>query len=285
MRWLSGLAALLLAATPAAAQDSAQVELVFLDVGQGDAVLVRSPEGRTVLIDAGPRDVVPQLKALGLTTIDVIIASHPHADHIGGMQRVLRAFPVRYYLDDGATHTTQTYKNLMQRLERSNVTYLQATDRTINVGSVTIRILPPPATGSLDNRSVGVVIAFGEFRAILTGDAEQPELDYFSSLGVPDVTVLKAAHHGSDNGVTSDWLLATRPEVVVISAGANNSFGHPHAWALNLYQNAATVYTTAVHGTVTILGARDGSFHVLTAGGAGEAAPPPLSSASAAHAR
>jgi beta-lactamase superfamily II metal-dependent hydrolase len=256
---------LALGPAPALAQDSAQVELVFLDVGQGDAVLVRSPEGRTVLIDAGPRDIVPQLKALGLTTIDVVIASHPHADHIGGMQRVLRAFPVRYYMDDGATHTTQTYENLMRRLERSNVTYVEATDRTINLGSVTLRILPPPATGDLNNRSVGVVVAFGEFRALLTGDSEQPELDHFLQLGVPDVTVLKAAHHGADDGLTSDWLNATKPEVVVISAGANNGFGHPHPWALNLYQNAATVYTTAVHGTITILAARDGSFHVMTA--------------------
>jgi beta-lactamase superfamily II metal-dependent hydrolase len=153
----------------------------------------------------------------------------------------------------------------MRRLERSNVTYVEATDRTINLGSVTLRILPPPATGDLNNRSVGVVVAFGEFRALLTGDSEQPELDHFLQLGVPDVTVLKAAHHGADDGLTSDWLNATKPEVVVISAGANNGFGHPHPWALNLYQNTATVYTTAVHGTITILAARDGSFHVVTA--------------------
>src|SRR3970040_1074194 len=101
MSGLLSLAILTLGAAPAAAQDSAQAQLVFLDVGQGDAVVVRSPEGRTALIDAGPRNIVAQLKELGLDPIDVAIASHPHADHIGGMEQVLRAFPVRFLLDNG----------------------------------------------------------------------------------------------------------------------------------------------------------------------------------------
>ena len=275
MRWLLSLAILTLGAAPAAAQDSAQAQLVFLDVGQGDAVLVRSPEGRTALIDAGPRSIVAQLRELGLDAIDLAIASHPHADHIGGMEHVLRAFPVRYYLDNGATHTTMTYRTLMRRLERSRTTYLRATARTITLGSVTLRILPPPATGTLNERSLGVVVAFGEFNAILTGDSEWAELEHFQLLGVPDVTVLKAAHHGSANGVTPEWLAATKPEVVVISTGRGNGYGHPHPEALSLYLNAATVYRTDVHGTITILASQDGTFRVITAAEEGEAAAPP----------
>lgn len=252
---------------PALAQDSAYARLVLLDVGQGDAIVVRSPEGKTALVDAGPGDITAQLQALSVDTIDLAIASHPHADHIGGMEAVFRTFPVRYYMDNGATHTTATYRSLMQWLERSTVTYLEPTARAITLGSVTLRILPPPASGDHNNRSVGVVIAFGEFTAILTGDSERRELEYFRQLGVPDVAVLKAAHHGANNGVTPAWLAPTSPEVVVISAGRGNSYGHPHAGALSLYLQTASVYRTDLHGTITILAARDGTFDVVTTKG------------------
>lgn len=272
--WLVILTVSGLRHTPAPAQDSARVEIIFLDVGQGDAVLIRSPEGRTALIDAGPRDIVPLLTSLGVDTIDLAIASHPHADHIGGMERVLRTFPVRFYLDNGVPHTTGTYRSLMRWVEQSGVTYLEATARTIGLGSVTLRILPPPrgpplsprrgAAANLNDQSVGVVVELGAFAALLTGDSERRELAHFMALGVPRVAVLKAPHHGSDNGVTREWLAATAPKVVVISCGAGNTYGHPHARALGLYQAAATVYRTDRNGTVTIRGARDGTLEVAT---------------------
>ncbi len=159
----------------ALAQDSTQAELIFLDVGQADAIVVRSPEGKTALIDAGR------------------------------MEQVLRTFPVRYYMDNGADHTTTTYLSLMAQLERSDVVYLEPTARTIALGSVTLRILPPPAEGDHNNRSVGVVVEFGDFKAILSGDSEWAELEHFLAQGVPDVAVLKAAHHGSYNGVSPAW--------------------------------------------------------------------------------
>ncbi len=254
-----------LGGSPALAQDTTRAELVFLDVGQGDAIVVRSPEGKTALIDAGPQSIVPQLRTLGIDTIALAIASHPHADHIGGMEAVLRAFPVRYYMDNGVPHTTATYRSLMRWVERSGVTYLQATARTVTLGSVTLRILPPLRVASnLNDQSVGVIVQFGSFRAILPGDAQWDALQYFATLGVPQVTVLKAAHHGSDNGVTPAWLAATRPKLVVISCGAGNTYGHPHPHALRLYQAAATVYRTDLDGQITIHAARDGSAEVTT---------------------
>lgn len=264
-RWLPVLCLVaILAPARVQGQDSARAELILLDVGQADAVVVRSPEGKAALIDAGRAGMAHLLAALGIDTIDVAIASHPHADHIGGMEQVLRTFPVRYYMDNGAPHTTATYRSLMAQLERSDVVYLEATARTITLGSVTLRILPPPTEGDHNNRSVGVLVEFGDFKAILTGDSEWPELEHFLGLGVPEVTVLKAAHHGSYNGVTPAWLAATGPEIVVISVGAGNSYGHPHPQALNLYQAAATVYRTDVHGTVVIRGAKDGTVEVVT---------------------
>ena len=144
-------------------QRAETVELIFLDVGQGDAVVVRSPEGKVALIDAGPgADVVGLLRSNGIDSITIAIASHPHVDHIGGMQRVLTSMPVRYYMDSGVPHTTSTYVNLMRTLQASDIVYLEATARTIGLGSVELTVLPPPPPGDLNNTSVGIVVRYGE---------------------------------------------------------------------------------------------------------------------------
>jgi beta-lactamase superfamily II metal-dependent hydrolase len=255
------------ACSPASSQQPGQVEIVFLDVGQGDAVLIRSPEGKTALVDAGPGSVAHVLaRRYGVDSVDLAVATHPHADHIGGMVAILLSFPVRYYMDNGAPHTTSTYSHLMATLQRSDVTYLQATQRSVELGSVTIRVLPPPEDGTgLNNRSIGLLLEYGEFRALLTGDSEAEELNHFLSLGVPQATLLKAAHHGSRDAVTPAWLAATKPRVVVISSGRGNSYGHPHEWALRYYDTAAeAVYRTDVHGDITIRGGHDGGYEVET---------------------
>lgn len=242
--------------------------LVFLDVGQGDALLVRAPEGRTALVDAGPKNagIVAALRRHGVEAIDLAVATHPHADHIGGMAAVLSAFPVRYYLDNGVPHTTSTYQELLRALMESDVTYLEATPRTLRLGTVRLEVLPPPADAEDHNgRSVGLLLRFGAFEALLTGDAPVDELNHFFSLGVPDVELLKASHHGSRDGVSPRWLDVTRPELVVISCGRDNPYGHPHAAALRYYEAAASaVYRTDRHGEVTVLAARDGSYRVTT---------------------
>jgi hypothetical protein len=176
--------------------------------------------------------------------------------------------PVRYYMDSGVPHTTSTYVNLMRTLQASDIVYLEATARTIGLGSVELTVLPPPPPGDLNNTSVGIVVRYGEFRALLTGDSEIGELNYFLERGVPDVTVLKAAHHGSRDGVSPAWLSATRPEVVVISCGLDNPYGHPHPWALRYYQTVAEhVYRTDLDGEVRVLGRRDGQYEVVSNSG------------------
>ncbi len=246
-------------------QKSSALELIFLDVGQGDAAIIRSPEGKVALVDAGRGvDVLALLQKHGITSIDIAIASHAHADHIGGMEHVIRTIPVRYYMDNGLPHTTSTYINLMRTLNASDITYLEATARTISLGSVTLRVLPPPGWQEHNNNSVGLIVEYGDFKALLTGDSEVDELNYFLELGVPDVTVLKAGHHGSRNGVTPAWLSATKPEVVVISCSLNNQYGHPDAWALRYFEAVASeIYRTDWHGEVLIEGYRDGSYEAV----------------------
>ena len=265
------LAVLLLAAPgqPLAAQASAPPELrvTFLDVGQGDGIVVRSPEGRTLLVDAGRRDIVPKLRRLGVTQIDLVVATHPHADHIGGMRGVVESFPIRYYMDNGDAHVTATYRRLMEAVEaRPEITYLEATPRTIRLGSLSVEVLPlpPPGGASLNDRSVPLVLRYGDFWAFMSGDSEVGQLSGLVGAGaVPDVTLLKAAHHGAANGYTPGFLQAASPELVVISVG-ENSYGHPAASALAAYRLAgARVVRTDWAGDVTVLARADGSYRVL----------------------
>ena len=273
-RAVSLIATLLLLAVPtgSSAQDAPQaapfVQITFVDVGQADAVIIRAPEGQTALIDAGRSNPLQFLNDLNIDQIDLLVATHPHADHIGGMADILNAMPVRFYMDNGQPHTTATYQRLLSTLQqRTDVTYLAAEPRTISLGSAELEVLPLPPIDATDhnNRSVGLVLRFGSFTAFLSGDSEVQELTHFlRQRVVPDVTLLKAPHHGSDNGFTPDFLQTSRPEVVVISVGGN-SYGHPRPEALYAYDAAAEgVFRTDFHGHVTVLGYEDGRYEVLS---------------------
>ena len=241
-----------------------KIELIFLDVGQGDAMVVRSPEGRVALIDAGRGWLIGQLGVHGIDSIDVAIATHPHADHIGGMVDVLRDLPVETYIDNGVPHTTAIYSQVMAAVAQSGARYMIAESTTVPLGSVQLLILPPfDGAESLNNGSIGVVITYGDFSALVAGDAEIDALNHFIESGVPDVTVLKASHHGARDGVSPAWLSATRPETVVISVGKDNGYGHPHDWAIEYYKAIADeIYRTDLHGEITILGSHDGTYEV-----------------------
>ena len=256
------LALLYLNGSRLAAQD---LELRFLNVGQGDAALIRH-DGRTALIDAGRSDdIVTKLRALGVDTINLLIASHNHADHIGGADAVLRSFPVLNYMDNGLPHTTQTYRRTIELVRDLGVTYLQPTARTISMGDARLRILAPPRASDQNNTSVGVVVERGEFKALLPGDSELQEIAFFLAAGViPDVDLLKAAHHGSHNGVTTEWLEQSNPEVVVISVG-RNSYGHPHQSALRLYRSSSReVLRTDEVGDIIVSVDSAGCYEITT---------------------
>ena len=257
-RRLSLLYALLLcAASPAAAQ---QVQLAFLDVGQGDAVLLLTPERKTMLVDAGRNGTVVAryLHALGIDTLDFLVASHNHDDHIGGFPDVLAEIPIRSYMDNGVP-TTRTYRLYEQFILPSGARYLQAESRTIRLGSVQVRVLPPPdrrlrlRRTEQNNRSVGLLIQYGQWRALLTGDAQEEELGYWLRVdSVPPVTVLKVNHHGSRNGTTPGWLARTQPRVAVISVG-HNSYGHPSPAVIAAWCAAgAFVFRPDQNGSIVI---------------------------------
>ncbi|MDP3940211.1 MAG: ComEC/Rec2 family competence protein [Deltaproteobacteria bacterium] len=245
------------------------LEIRFLNVGQGDAALIRE-SGKTALIDAGGSGtVVSYLKAFRLDTLDVVVASHNHADHIGGMSTVLSSAVVRFYMDNGVPHTTATYARTIQAVRASGAQYLSATSRTITLGAAKLQVLEPPPAHRVprthNNSSVGILLEYGQFRALFTGDSERAELGYWLSTGtIGRVHVLKVAHHGSWNGTSRDWVDATRPQAAVISVG-RNSYGHPSPQVVAQWQAAgARVYRTDLDGSILILANTDGSFVVTT---------------------
>lgn len=253
----------------AQAPDSA-LRILQLDVGQGDAAIVITPENRTLLIDAGRSQeaVANALRALGIDTLHLVVASHAHADHIGGMPAVFATVPVLAYMDNGIPHNTSIYRRTMTAVERTGTAYLAATSRTISLGSLTLRVLSPPFRGDQNNGSVGLLLEFGEFRALYTGDSERFGLDaWLRRDSVPAVTLVKVAHHGARNGTSPRWVAATRPRVALISVGPN-SYGHPAAEVEWRWSTAgARVYRTDRQGTIEILATGDARVVVRTATG------------------
>jgi beta-lactamase superfamily II metal-dependent hydrolase len=240
---------------------AAAASVEFLDVGQGDSILVRSPEGKTALIDAGPsHHVVELLKARGIKNLDLVVVTHHHADHYGGMAAVVREFRPRVFLASGSSHTTAHYQALLELVRDLGIQAIQPTDRPrrIELGSVLLTVFPqaPEDTKDENNNSVGIRLQYGDFSVLLPGDAEAPERRWWER-AVPELIrgckVLKLAHHGSRNGTDAPWLAIVKPELAVASMGKGNEFGHPHPETLALLSHLGiTLKRTDFDGTVTI---------------------------------
>ncbi len=259
------------------AQSGDTLELRFIDVGQGDSILITSPSGQNVLIDGGRKDdeVLDYLQSIGVQSVYMVIASHADADHIGGLEAVVRAYRPPLFMDNEIPSTTQTYEGLLRGVAEAGSQVAAPTARRVDLGDAALRIIPPPGVsewGNNDN-SVGVVVEYGAFRAGLTGDAEDREFEWWIEQGVLEpVDVYKASHHGSKNGDTEASVVAFMPESVVISAGLGNSYGHPDDEALELYRGVeADIYRTDESGTITVTASADGTYTVdatpSTAGG------------------
>ncbi|GAA5513672.1 hypothetical protein Dcar01_02416 [Deinococcus carri] len=289
MRHVLALAALSLglASAQAAAPGAPGVLTIrFLDVGQGDAVLITSPEGKSVLYDGGRSE--PRLQALlnlyGVQSLDLVAASHADSDHITGLIPGVRLFKPKYFLNNGIAGTTQTWNRLVTAAQQAGTQGLVAKDQTINLGSVKLTVLAPPSgmpKNEQNPNSVGLLVQFGKFRALMTGDSETAEtaawLRKYPAATLGPIDVYKSIHHGARNGDNAAWLAAVRPRNVIISVGPNN-YGHPTAEALALYKRVgATVYRTDREGTVTVVVQPSGQFAITTAHGPAVPTNPPAS--------
>ncbi len=272
LTWLfSGLAAALLAATAAsqstrAAGPGQQATIEVIDVGQGDAIFVRSPEGKTALIDAGPSNsVVDSLKAMGVTSLDLVVVSHHHSDHYGGMRKVIETFQPKYFLASDSKHTTSSYLRLLTTVKDRDIQAiypLSKKPRRIELGSLVLTLFPqPPANDDEENEnSIGIRLSYGDFAMILTGDSEERARAYWVKTCpelLADATVLKLAHHGSRNGTDAKWLDLIDPELTVASLADGNSYGHPHSETVTLLKSRHLEFLRTD---------RDGSIKITTDG-------------------
>jgi competence protein ComEC len=235
----------------------------ILDVGQGDSILLHTPAGKTVLIDAGTggRDVVPMLRARGIEKIDLVIASHAHSDHIGGMDEVLEAVPVRVYVDQGMPHTTSTYQKVMRLVEAKNLAYKEgAAGVAFNLDDgIRVELLAPfspplrDTRSDLNSNSVVARVTHGKRCFLFTGDSEEPTERMLVQKGLEQCDVLKVAHHGSGHSSTTSFLNAVKPSLALISCGVGNRYKHPRAEALERIERAgATIYRTDQSGTIRV---------------------------------
>jgi len=234
-----------------------ELKVHFIDVGQGDSILIDL--GRTeILIDGGGKSpgVVSYLKSYVDEPIEIMVATHPHADHIGGLIAVLAEFEVKEIWHNGDTSTSKTYSEFMSAVNSENTKVIVAVrGDVIEVDSLTLKVLNPvEPEDSTNNNSIVLHLAFSEIDFLFTGDAEQEaETDMLNAGLVPDVEILKVGHHGSKTASSKDFLAIISPEVAIYMAGEDNRYGHPHQETIDtLTEVGAEIYGTDVNGTITV---------------------------------
>jgi competence protein ComEC len=236
-------------------------EVHFIDVGQGDAILVLTPSG-TMLIDAGPRDggVTAYLHSLGVMGIDIVIATHPHADHIGGMPELFVTFPVGEVIDPGVVHSTLTYARYLELIDSLDIPYTEGRSgmRRDLCDEAFAEILHPsgPDDALLNDASVVVRLVLGNVTVLLTGDIERKsEEELLAEFGsaMTSSNILKVPHHGSVTSSHPAFIEAVNPETSIIMCGLHNSYGNPHRQTLAVLEAAGSdVWRTDLNGHIII---------------------------------
>jgi competence protein ComEC len=234
----------------------------FLDIGQGDAILIDSPHHARALIDGGRnRKVLSELGKVipfGDKRIDVVMATHPDADHIGGLPEVISRFKVGIFIEPGVESQTNIDDELERRIQERNISRVIArSGMVINFGDgAKLQILFPNqdvSSWETNDASIVAKLVYGNQSFLLTGDATIKTENILLKLNplILDSDVLKAGHHGSRTSTSLDFAQGVQPDYAVISAGFNNSYGHPHQEALNILEKVgAKILNTAESGTV-----------------------------------
>ena len=252
------------AALPEFSGSDGYLRVHFIDVGQGDSILIQAGE-HAMLVDAGTNEsggtVTDYLHSLNLTKLDYLIGTHPHEDHIGGLDDVILSFDIGTVIMPDVSHTTRTYEDVLDALLEKNLTVSSPQPgEAFSLGDASFNILSPSAeiaaeaqeAGDLNNLSVGIRLVYGSTAFVLCGDAESVSEEAMVQSGLPlKADVLKAGHHGSSTSTCGSFLDAVDPDYAVISCGKDNSYGHPHQETLDrLHAAGVSVFRTDEQGTV-----------------------------------
>ncbi|MGU8481380.1 ComEC/Rec2 family competence protein [Clostridium perfringens] len=237
------------------------MSVTYLNVGQGDSELIQV-NGINMLIDAGTNaganDLVKDLKNRGIKTIDIAIATHPHEDHIVGMDEVLENFDVKSFYAPKVAHTTKTYENMLKAVKNEGLKIKQIKEGTkIDLGKDTeVQVYSPVKSQyeELNNYSPVMKISYGQNSFMFTGDAESlVEKEILNENKDLKADVLKLGHHGSHSSTSEEFLKAVDPSIAIVSCAKDNKYGHPHKETMsNLKKAGITVYETFRDGDITI---------------------------------
>lgn len=241
------------------------LEVDFFDVGQGDAIFIEAPNGNQVLIDGGPDETI--LEKLGQElpfydrSIDLVVLTHPEADHINGLIEVLKNYQVEHILYTGVVRDTSAYKEWSRLIREKGIPFTVAQVGQIIYLSPQIKLmvlwpsqdLSGQSLKNNNNASVVAQLVYGQAEFLLTGDIEKETERELAGSGINLASdVLKASHHGSKTSTTQEFLSKASPRVVVICAGRKNPYGHPHPSVLERLKNVK-VYGTYKDGDIEVL--------------------------------
>lgn len=245
-------------------EEFALLKVHYIDVGQGDSIFIQSGDD-TMLIDCGEIGKDDEVKAyldkLGITQIDYVIATHPHSDHMGCMDKIVEYYDIGEiilpHLDDGDVPTTKYFERFLTAVENKGMTITEAeADRIIKLNVAECKIIAPCSEdySNANNYSVGIIMTNGSNSFIFTGDAEKlAEKEMIESGRLQDIDVYKVGHHGSDTSSSEEFLEVIKPDIAVISCGEGNSYGHPCDITIeNLSKYTDKIYRTDLSGSIVI---------------------------------
>lgn len=243
--------------------DDEYLTVAFLDVGQGDAIYIETPNGAQMLIDGGKGRAV--LRQLGRMmpffdrSIDVVLATHPDEDHIGGLPEVFDRYRIGSYLDPGLNDQSATYETIIHAVQMRHIPYTVARTGmriTLEDGVVLEILFPDRELYGVDANTTSVVarLVYGDTEFLLTGDAPEAVEEYLVALDPASLQsdVLKLGHHGSRTSSSENFLTTVKPALAIISAGKDNSYGHPHKEVTDRLNMLGIPSLTTSNGTVIL---------------------------------
>lgn len=242
------------------AEQQPSMEVHFIDVGQGDCILIKTPEDKTILIDGGTPEsgekIVDFLKEQQIKNINLLVVTHPDIDHIGGLPAVIKSTKVDKILDSGKLYTTKTYRKYINQVAKQNIPVeIAEKNQMIKLDpSIKIRVLNTYGPFRNNNESsIALKVTYKEIDFLLMSDIKKQQEKEIMKTENLHAEIIKVAHHGSKTSSSLDFLKEVSPKVAILTYSKQNDYGHPVNRVIqNLYKVNALIYSTAVFGNITI---------------------------------